>query len=386
LHLLKKLSPEIFIAAGSQTPVQSAGDISDMSRKIKFLLDEEVHFLPLAEVFERLLAYHAFSEFTINDFFEAIRDKNFNIEYGDTPDVLLIATDKNKLTMTEMAWQVLRDSERPLLPEEIIEEAKKLFGSETEIHSERSLANLPSYDERFYLLDKRTIGLRRHFKLPEEEWSEVTGDFYKLLSERQRPVSTTEVINEHLFEWTAQTTPGETTEILREDPRFKDLGRFLFALSEWEIEEREQVKDLVVRVLLETDDALTATEIGDRIQKYRSVSTTSMPTILREHPDLKIFDFGSVERSRITYYGLKTKGDYRKFFATSEIVLKRLVKKFFPIKFVDLCEKLGCDPIDELAKKLWQTLQEIPELRFAPAYRSPETVIKFSHWHLKSRS
>lgn len=371
LHLLKKLSPEIFIFAGNRTTVQSTKNVTELSKKIKSFLDEETHFLTLAEVFEQLNFYLVSNSFTINDFFEAIRDDDFVIENGDAPDVMLIATNKNKLTMTEIAWRVLKTSNRPLLPEEIIEEAKKIFGTETEFHSARSLANLPHYDSRFYLLGKRTIGLRQHFNLPEERWNKVVEDFFRLLLERQRPVSTTEVINTNLFEWTKQTTSSEMAEILRHDTRFKDLGRFLFSLSEWEIEEREPVKELIVRVLKETDNALTANEIATRIHQYRSVSTTGFSTVLREHKDVQSFPFG--------YYGLKSKGNYREFFATNKNFLKRLIKHTSPIPFNDLCQRLDIDVNEELASKMWNTLKTMTDISFAPTYRSRQTIIKFSY-------
>lgn len=369
LHLLKKLAPEIYISAGSQTPIQSTKNVSQLSRKIKNFLDEQPDFLTLSQVFEQLSDRGTFDGFGINDFFEAIRSKKFIVEDGDAPNILLIASDKNKLSMAEMARQVLTQSEQPLTPEEIIAEARKMFGEDIEFHSERSLANLPSFDRSFYLLNKRTIGLRQHFHLPEPLWNQVKDDFHKLLLEKKRPVSTTEVINKNLFDWTSQTNPSETTEILREDERFKDLGRFLFALNEWQIEEREPVKDLVIRVLQESDAPLTAMEIGNNVQKYRSVATTSMPTVLRGHSEIQTFDFG--------YYGLKSKGNYREFFTTNEKFLKRLVKTLSPVTFDDLCQKLDLEVNEDAAQKMWRTLRSLNKLRFAPVYRSAETVITF---------
>lgn len=377
LYLIKKLAPEITVFLENQDLPNIVGNTAKLSKKIKSLLDEEVHFLMLAEVFERLHGCQNIADLTLNDFFEAIQGKNFIIENGDTPDVLLISTDKDKLTMTEMAWQILNNSDIPLLPEKIIEEAKALFGANTETPSKHSLANLPSYDCRFYLLDKRTIGLRQHFRLPEEKWAEVLNDFQQVLIDNQKPISTTDVVKNNLFEWTHETTPAELTEILREDSRFKDLGRFLFALTEWEIKEREPIKELVIRVLQETDEALIATEIGKRIQKYRSVSVTSMPTVLRNLAEIRSFEFG--------YYGLKTKGDYHAFFASDRKFLKRLVKTYSPIKFGDLCEKLGIDDNKKLVESMWHILRAIPEMRIEPAHLSPETIIKFSFWRLKPR-
>lgn len=375
IRLLSELSPTVPIFSQYQTTNQSNKNVKQTRQQIKNLLDERIEFLSLAEVFNNISRQNAIGDWAMKDFFEAIHSNDFIIEPGDSADVLLIATDKNRLTMLEMARQVLEKSEFALKPKAIIEKAREMFGADADLPSEARLVNLPFYERDFYLLDSRTIGLRQHFRLPVEKWKELQDDFYELLKNENRPVSTTEVLAKKLFDWTMQTTASEATEILREDERFKDLGRFLFALAGWQIEEREPVKDLIVKILLEANKPLTATEISERIQKLRSITASSMSTILRGHAEIKTFGFG--------YYGLKAKGDYREFFATDQKFLKRLVKESAPITFGELCEKLNLNAGDELAEKMWQTLRTIVKLRFAPDYPSAETLITYHLWQTK---
>jgi hypothetical protein len=74
---------------------------------------------------------------------------------------------------------------------------------------------------------------------------EDSGRFLSVALQRESPVSTSEAINEQLIEAAELTNAYELAQILREDARFIDLGRFLFALEEWDIEERAHVYDLV---------------------------------------------------------------------------------------------------------------------------------------------
>ncbi len=368
LRLLNYLSPDIPIYTGVQTR-PSNKITKEMKPRIKTLLDEFTEFVSLAELFNRLSFQFASDGAVLMNFFAVIQSHEFIIENGDSADVLLIASDKNRLTMGEVVRQVLEKSEIPLTPEEIIKRAREMFGAETDLPSARSIANISGYEKDIYLLDRKSFGLKKHFRLPEESWETVKIDFHQLLVREKRPISTTEVVGKNLFEWTRQTTASEATEILREDERFKDLGRFLFVLAEWQIEEREPIKNLIVRVLEESDKPLTATEIGREIQNYRSIAATSMPTFLRQHTEIITFDLG--------YYGLKSKGKYREFFTTDRKFLNRFLKNTAPQTFAELCRKLKIADDDADAQLLWAALQMIPKLRFTPNYYLPETIISY---------
>lgn len=378
VRLLSNLSPGIPTFFNKSKPTHRLNKKNKRIRQqIKNLLNGQNEFLTLVEVFNHISRQNAIDSLEMKDFVEAIQTNSFIIREGDSVDVFLIAADKTLLTKTEIARQVLLKSEFPLKYEEIIKRIGEMFGAEIETPSVYSLANLPPQESDFYLLDSRTIGLRQHFRLPKENWKNLQDNFYELLKNYNRPVSTTEVFNKNLFEWTKLITASEATEILREDKRFKDLGRFLFALAEWKIKKREPIKKLVNKVLEETDDALTAFQIRKRVQTYRSVSTTSIPAALHENTKIKKFGFD--------YYGLKSK-DYREFFATNDRYIYRLVKKISPVTFGDLCEKLGLDIDEELADKTWQTLQKLGKLRLKPASRSAETIVIFKGYPLKIKT
>lgn len=372
LRLLSELSPDIPIFDKNQSVDHSNKTVKKMRQEIKNQLDSKTEFLSLAEVFNRISYQFTTDNLVMKHFFEAVKANEFIIEPGDSPDVLLISTDKNRLTMVEMARQVLGTSKVALKPREIVKLAGEMFGDEVDLPSEGRVINLPFYEQDFYLLDRKTIGLRKHFRLPEGSWHDVKRDFYELLIEKNCPISTSEVINKSLFGWTSQTTASEAAAILREDEQFKDLGRFLFALTKWQIDERESVKDLIVRALQDSDKPLTATEISNYIQNFRSITPTSMSTILRSHLDVNIFGFG--------YYGLKSKGNQQEFFLTDKKFLNRLIKSLAPLTFAELCRRFNIADNDENSQKLWAAMQTIPKLRFAPNYYMPETIISYKKW------
>jgi DNA-directed RNA polymerase alpha subunit len=371
IRILADLKPNlpVFVESQPKSPTQLSSAARIIVRKIEYYLNERNGFVTLKEVFENVISYDEHSEKTINAFFEAIRATTFVIENGDSPNSLLISINRSKLTMLELARQILARSDRPLTPEEIIERGKEIYGDEIEMPSPNSLANLPGYDQEFYLLDRRTIGLRQHFRLPFEFWDEVRNDFFGLLSENGRTYSTTEVIASKLFPWTELTNPCEVAEILREDERFKDLGRFNFAISEWQIEEREPIKDLIVKVLEQVNHPLTGMEIAERIQQFRSAALTTLPAILRQHEKIRAWSFG--------FYGLKEwQDDFADYFVNNQRAIKNIIKQGQSLTFAKLCEEFRISPNDDLADKLWETLSTIPRLRKNSVVKTPEAIIK----------
>jgi hypothetical protein len=330
-------------------------DLSSVIQQIKKLLEHETRFVPLCEVLANLSDRSLIEKSGIRLFFDAIHAKEFTIAAGDESNTLLISLDKSRISNIEMARRVLSQSDSALTPEQILAVAVRMFGEETELPSPNSLANLPGYDSQFYLLDRRTIGLRQHFRLPDDRWNEVRNDFYNLLLGRQRPISTSEAVGLGRFEWVVHTTASEVAAILRMDNRFVDLGRFLFALTEWGISERQSVRELIVQVLKEAATPLSLSQISMRIQNYRSVSTTSMPATLRNHPDVKEYGFG--------YYGLKSDVDYRLFFCSEKRYVNRLVAKAAPVSFESLCKMIDVSTDWHLQKVLTSTLNSLPKVR-----------------------
>ena len=376
VRLIAEFAPEIPALAEGQI-IQGqprTGRASEICQEIKSILRQRADAVSLAEIFEQL-------KITINDldkreFLDALEFSSYLALIFDAPDKPAI-----KLTVrrrvTEATFQVLSDSERPLTPEEIIEQAKEKFGEETIIFSPYSVGNIPLYEKGFYLLDRRTIGLRKHFRLPEEKWNELRDDFYNLLKERKRPFSTTDVIANKIFSWAAETNASEAAQILREDERFTDLRRFHFALAEWQMEERGYLRDLVVRVLEGAGNPLTATEMLEDMQETRSVAATSLPTILSQTEDLKSYGFG--------FYGLKIWGDKaREFLLSNRNYINRLVSRSEPpLTFGDLCRKLEIGESENSADKLWRTLRALPKVRFKPNSQSPDTILVHTNWRFE---
>ena len=205
----------------------------------------------------------------------------------------------------------------------------------------------------------------------------MRSDFYNLLKERKRSFSTTDVIANKIFDWTEETNASEAAQILREDERFTDLRRFHFALAEWEVEEREMVTDLIVKVLRQANHPLSSTKIGDDIQNFRSITPTSMSSILRQHKAVEDYGFG--------FYGLKEwKNKYKEFLVSScEYVNRAVSRSKPPLTFGDLCRKLEIAETGTLADKLWRTLRALPKLRFKSDSQLPETTLVHTNWRFE---
>lgn len=376
IRLLAEIAPEIpTLAEGQITHGQPRSErASEIYQAIKSVLSRRYEAVPLAEMFK--LLKNSVKDLNENQFFDALQSGGSLALTFDSPDRPTIKiTAKRKAS--QIAFEVLSESDRPLTPEEIIERAKEKFGERAVTGSPRSLNNLLYYVEDFYLLDSRAIGLRKHFRLPPERWNEMRNDFYNLLKERKRPFSTTDVIANKIFSWAEETNASEAAQILREDERFTDLRRFHFALAEWQMEERGYLRDLVVKVLKEADRPLTATELLERMQKFRSLAATSLPTILSQTEELKNFGFG--------FYGLKIWGnESREFLISSrQFVNRTVVRSEPPLTFGDLCRKLEIAETGNLADKLWRALRALPKLRFKPNTQSPDTTLVHTNWRFE---
>jgi hypothetical protein len=373
-RLLAELSADIpVLPDGQVSEGQPRSErASEICREIKSLLSRNSDAIPLKDVFNDLR--NSIQNLGEREFLDALQFNNHLALVLDLPDNLAIKLTARRKA-EEIAFQVLSESDRPLTPEEIVARAKEKFGEDTVSSSPRSLNNLMYYAEGFYLLDNRAIGLRKHFRLPPERWSELRDDFFNLLRENKRSFSTPDVIARRLFSWTDAVNSSEAAAILREDARFTDLGRFHFALAEWDVEEREKVQDLILKVLNQASEPLSATEIANRIQNLRSITPTSMSSILRQRKAVKDYGFG--------FYGLIEWADERREFlvANKAFVNRAVARSQPPLTFGDLCRKLEIEETGNLADKLWRTLRGLPKLRFKPnASQSPETVLVHTNW------
>lgn len=376
VRLLAEFAPEIPILAEGQI-IQGKPQTelaSKICQTIKSILSRHYEAVPLKEMFEQLK--NSIDDLKEKEFLDALEISNYlalTFDAPDKPAVKLTAKRKAR----QIAFQILSASERPLAPEEVIERAKELFGTDAVTFSPFTLMNIALYDKDYYLLDRRAIGLRKHFRLPPERWNEMRNDFFKLLKENNRSFSSSDVISRKLFSWAEIVNSSEAAEILREDNRFTDLGRFHFALAEWDVEERETVTDLIVKVLRQVNHPLNSTDIGGKIQNFRSITPTSMSSILQQHKAVEDYGYG--------FYGLKEWNDARREFLVSNkaFVNRAVARSEPPLTFGDLCRKLEIAENETLADKLWRTLRALPKLRFKPNNQSPETTLIHTNWRFE---
>ena len=248
-----------------------------IEREPESLLRGTFQSMPLSEALPRLrfkAPRHSVQATELLAMLQHSRRLTIEFPRPDAPVVRL-----TRRSATEVARAVLQANDLPLTPEEIQAGARALFGHESALWSPGALANALAQDQGFYLLGPRSYGLRRHIRLPERTWARVRADFRALLRQENRPISTAEIASHRTFDWADQTNTHELACILREDDHLIDLGRFLFALAEWGIEERQYVRDLVPRVLQAAHRPLTGAEVLTGLQQLRSVSPTSIGNV-----------------------------------------------------------------------------------------------------------
>lgn len=340
-------------------------------RQTRILLARRSKPMWLRELFETLRDSGAIEKLEKEEFLKVFRyGKDFALDFAEPDKPLIHLT--AKLKVHELAYVVLSESDSALHPDEIIERAKKIFGDEEVTVSPGALLQLPEHKKDFYLLDRRTIGLRHHLSFPRSEWDRVRNDFYNLLKKRKRSYSTKEVIFEKMFDWTDKISPGELAQILREDPRFVDLGRLNFVLRGWNIRKREKIADLVIRTLREANHPLMPIEMKQEIQKRRTVNESGLSPIIRQHPLIKKYDYG--------FYGLKEWGEEQwEYLLKNETFIYRiLIMSETPLRFGDMCKRLGIEKNQMWVKILWERLQTMPKTELKPNRKAPDTLVLYN--------
>lgn len=272
-----------------------------------------------------------------------------------------------RLLVADVARCILGSSGAPLTPEAILARAAERFGANLPAWEPRALAGSLTEEKGFLLLGPRSYGLSDHILLPKDLWCQARADFREVLKQASHPVSTVEVVNSHRFAWTTQTNTYELATILRGDNCFIDLGKFLFALAEWGIEERDFIKDLIPKVLAEAAKPLTGTQVFERLQQLRSLSPTSIASHLRKNPKVRDYGFG--------HYGLKSWGDAVKANIVEDAdSVERIIRRAAPpLTFARLCDILDIPPSSALAGTLWQTSAAMSEVLRIPDERSDNT-------------
>jgi hypothetical protein len=169
--------------------------------------------------------------------------------------------------------------------------------------------------------------------------------------------------------WARHASKYELAQILREDKRFADLGRLLFGLAEWGVEERRYVKDLVPEILGAAGQPLKVSQIVERLQQLRSVAPTSLSNVLRRIPEVRDYGFG--------YFGLRSWGEsVRESMMADASLIDRIIRRSEPpVTFVRLCDVLQISVEGILADKLWQTSASLRSVIRSPDERHPTTLM-----------
>jgi RNA polymerase sigma factor (sigma-70 family) len=374
-RLLSEIAPEIpfWIEEGKSYVHKSQQ--KKIEGEIRELIRDGISTITFKEAFIFLKQKSGWKRLKFTDLINALKySKSFLFDFSepDCPRIRLA-----HIKTQDIARVILNNSDRPLTPEQIIESAKNTLGDEISMPSSFSLANVLKPEDGFYLLDRRSFGLRKHFRLGEDSWKRVRSDFYKLLKAERRPISTTEIVSQSKFDWANITNAYEIGQIIREDPRFIDLGRFLFALFDWGIEERQHVHELVPVVLGKAMRPMNATDISKDLQRFRSITPSSISSILRKHPEVQDYGFG--------YYGLKSWGSSKSEFLVSEsLLIDRIIRRSEPpLKFSQLCDKIGIPREGRLSDNLWITARSLKNVRFYPDYKAPDTELAHRSWSLE---
>src|SRR5207245_1276692 len=120
------------------------------------------------------------------------------------------------------------------------------------------------------------------------------------------------------------------------------------------------IKDLLPKILTQAGRPLTASEMYDRLTKFRSAAPTALSTILRDHPKIVRLEF--------EHYGLQSWGDsHNEFFVTKRSTVERVVRHHDPpITFAELCKVFRIPPEGPAADLLWKSCARSKRLRRAP--------------------
>lgn len=368
VRLIGGLSADISSWPDGQEPSSSLDEHSNrIAKAVEALLYNGQRSLVFRECFEKVKVHGRMPNLQAGEFLEALkRSKALNVclDKPEAPEVRL-----KRLPVAYVARWVLQDSSEPLLPEDILARAQARFGADLTSWSARGLANCLDPKHGFYLLKPRAYGLRKHFRLPETEHAKLRADFARLLSKANHPLSSVDFLENGGACWNEKTSAYEAAQILREDARFMDLGKFLFALASWGMEERTYVKDLILQILETAGHPMTRGAIVERLQRFRSASPTTVQTAVKSCPMLHHYGFG--------YVGMKCWGSRARSYLVSHppYVGRAIHRSDPPLRFSHLCELMGIDVAGPLASKLWQTVETLSEVQVCPAERNPTATI-----------
>ncbi len=368
VRLIGELKPTIPAwPVGHEPSARRAESTDNIERELESLLREGFQARTLSDVLQQLRTRAATRKVNAIEFLSTLQNSRlFKVEFPQ-PNAPIVRLARR--SVLDVATVILQSSDAPLTSAEILARANSLVGTDVARWSQLTFANAFIEDKGFYLLGPRSYGLRKHFSVPEQKWEMIRTEFLRMLTQENRPVSTVEVVSSGLFKWAEKANAYELACILRKDSRVIDLGRFLFALAKWGIEEREYIKDLIPKVLQEAGRPLTGNELLARLQQLRSASPTSISGSLRKHPEIRNYGFG--------LYGLKSWGDSVKsrIVADAAIVERVIQRAAPPLTFARLCSILEVPPVGELSERLWQNCAKLSEIVRIPEERSDTSLL-----------
>jgi Sigma-70, region 4/Bacterial RNA polymerase, alpha chain C terminal domain len=319
------------------------------------------------EAFEHLRGLSKFGQLSVATFFSVLeRARRIIVDFPRPQEPRLRL---RRLRLFDVALPVLADSTEPLTPEKIIEQARTRFGADAVMLSGRTAENALAAHPDIFRLGPRSFGLRQHFVTLEADWPRLREQFIQLLRKENRPISTIEVCEKRSVALLNGINSYELAEILREDPRLIDLGRRLFSLAKWGVEDREHIKDLLPKILVQADRPLMISEIYDRLTKFRSATPTGLSNVLRDHPKIVRLEF--------QHYGLRSWGNSRdEFFVTKRSTVEKVVRRVDPpITFAELCKIFRIPAEGPAADLLWKSCAGSKRLRRAPDRRGEDTLL-----------
>lgn len=366
VRMISELKPTIPAwPEGQNVSSSRKGRSGEIESALEIALCAGFQTVPLPQALTQVQASRGLGKAGAAEFLAVLQHaRRFKVEFPQ-PDAPVVRLARRSALDASRA--VLQASDAPLTPEEILVRAHALVGPDAARWNPRTLGNALVEEKGFFLLGPRSYGLRQHFAVAQEIWPQIRADFRALLERENRPISSAEVVNFRKFDWAGQTNTYELACILREDDRLIDLGKFLFALTEWGIEEREYIKDLIPKVLEKAARPLTGTEVLDRLQQLRSVSPTCIASALRKNPAIRDYGFG--------HYGLKTWGDSVKSNVVADTgLVQRVIRRATPpLTFARLAEILDTPATGDLADRLWQTCVALRDILRIPDEHTPET-------------
>jgi hypothetical protein len=185
--------------------------------------------LTACEAWTQLKTLPGFKSVGALEFVAALRaDNTVGLSFAASDELLVLPPVPDPV---ECVRQVLFASERPLPLAEVTARARVIWGERVLTLPTYRLIRMLQPEEGVFLLGAELYGLRKHIRLPESLWPKAREDVLQLLQREGWSVSTFEIIYRGHFSWIEQTNAYELAVVLRDDPRFTDLGHCLFALA-----------------------------------------------------------------------------------------------------------------------------------------------------------